>query len=129
MQTGEESEETMFSCRAKLFHFEKEWKERGVGTLKLNVHYTMKEDPEEATEQKARLIMRTDGVHRVVLNTPIFKGMRFGTPDGKEPTGKTLNMTGMEDGKPALFLLKVSRFVGRYFGAVTNRFIRSERRI
>ncbi len=52
--------------------------------------------------------MRTDGVHRVVLNTPVFKGMRFGTPDGKEPTGKTLNLTGMENGKPALFLLKVS---------------------
>ncbi len=107
VETGEEAEDTMFSCRAKLFHFEKEWKERGVGTVKLNVHYTIKEDPEEGPEQKARLIMRTDGVHRVVLNTPVFKGMRFGTPDGKEPTGKTLNLTGMENGKPALFLLRV----------------------
>lgn len=106
MQTGEEAEETMFSCRAKLFHFAGEWKERGVGTLKLNVHYRAP-NLEEAAEQKARLIMRTDGVHRVVLNTPIFKGMRFGTPDGKEPTGRTLNLTGMENGKPALFLLKV----------------------
>jgi hypothetical protein len=34
--------------------------------------------------------------------------MRFGTPDGKEPNGKTLNLTGMENGKPALFLLRVS---------------------
>jgi Ran-binding protein 3 len=98
----------MFSCRAKLLHFEKEWKERGVGTVKLNIHYSIKEDPDEAPEQKARLIMRTDGVHRVVLNTPVFKGMRFGTPDGKEPNGKTLNLTGMENGKPALFLLRVS---------------------
>lgn len=107
METGEEAEETMFSCRAKLFHFDKEWKERGVGTVKLNVHYAVEGGLEEAAEQKARLIMRTDGVHRVVLNTPIFKGMRYGTPDGKDPTGKTLNLTGMEDGKPALFLLKV----------------------
>jgi Ran-binding protein 3 len=120
VETGEEEEETMFSCRAKLFHFEKEWKERGVGTIKLNVHYAINEDPEEAPEQKARLIMRTDGVHRVVLNTPVFKGMRFGTPDGKEPTGKTLNLTGMENGKPALFLLKVCcqlgvrSFAGQY---------------
>jgi Ran-binding protein 3 len=107
-ETGEEAEDTVFSCRAKLFHFEKEWKERGVGTVKLNIHYTLKEDPEEAPEQKARLIMRTDGVHRVVLNTPIFKGMKFGTPDGQEPAGKTLNLTGMENGKLALFLLRVS---------------------
>lgn len=106
-ETGEEEEETMFSCRAKLFHYEKEWKERGVGTVKLNVHYSLKEDPEEVPEQKARLIMRTDGVHRVVLNTPIFKGMKFGTVDGQEPTGKTLYLTGMEDGKPALFSLRV----------------------
>lgn len=97
----------MFSCRAKLFHFEKEWKERGVGTFKLNVHYTVKNDADDIPEQKARLIMRTDGVHRVVLNTPVFKGMQFGTPDGKEPNGKTMNLTGMENGKPALFLLKV----------------------
>jgi Ran-binding protein 3 len=52
--------------------------------------------------------MRTDGVHRVVLNTPIFKGMKVGTPEGNEPTGKTLNITGMEAGKPTLFALKVS---------------------
>ena len=52
--------------------------------------------------------MRTDGVHRVVLNTPVFKGMKFGTPEGGEPTGKTINITGMEGGKPALFILKVS---------------------
>ena len=123
VETGEEEEETMFSCRAKLFHFEKEWKERGVGTIKLNVHYPIKEDPEEIPEQRARLIMRTDGVHRVVLNTPVFKGMRFGTPDGKEPTGKTLNLTGVENGKPALFLLKVSRslYVGKFSSTATDK--------
>lgn len=53
--------------------------------------------------------MRTDGVHRVVLNTPVFKGMKVGTPEGGEPTGKTLNITGMEGGKPSMFILKVSK--------------------
>src|SRR5205085_11854335 len=42
--------------------------------------------------------------------TPIFKGMKVGTPEGNEPTGKTLNITGMEAGKPTLFALKVSAF-------------------
>ena len=140
VETGEEEEDTLFSCRAKLFqNVDKEWKERGLGTVKLNIHYPVlspttppptshhedvvqsasddgdpeKQDlaqspePPQQPQQKARLVMRTDGVHRVVLNTPIFKGMKFGTVDGSEPTGKMMNLTGIEDGKPALFLLKV----------------------
>jgi hypothetical protein len=109
VETGEEAEETIFSCRAKLYHFEgKEWKERGVGTFKINTAWAPQS--EESLGRKSRLIMRTDGVHRVVLNTPIFRGMKVGTPEGGEPTGKTLNVTGMEGGKPTLFALKVSSF-------------------
>ena len=59
-------------------------------------------------ERRARLLMRTDGVHRVVLNTPVFKDMKVGDADGNEPTGKTMLLTGLEDGKPALFQIKVS---------------------
>jgi hypothetical protein len=51
--------------------------------------------------------MRTEHVHRVVLNTPIFKGMNVGNQSGGEPNGKFLNLAGMENGKPALFMLKV----------------------
>lgn len=127
METGEEEEETIFTCRAKLYHFEKEWKERGVGTFKINVRYEHKargddhaapggreapQDSETAAsssiERKARLIMRTDGVHRVILNTPVFKDMNVGTHDGKEPTGKTMHLTGLEDGKPTGFQIKVT---------------------
>jgi len=82
------------------------WKERGVGTFKINTAWAP--TSEESLERKSRLIMRTDGVHKVVLNTPIFKGMKVGTPEGDEPTGKTLNVTGVEGGKPTLFALKVS---------------------
>lgn len=60
-----------------------------------------------AAERRARLIMRTDGVHRVILNTPIFKDMRIGQQDGSEPIGKTMHMTGLEDGKPRAFQIKV----------------------
>ena len=106
VETGEEAEETVFSCRAKLYHFEgKEWKERGVGTFKINIAWAP--SSEESSDRKSRLIMRTDGVHRVVLNTPIFRGMKVGNADGDEPTGKTLNVTGIEGGKPTLFALKV----------------------
>jgi len=59
-------------------------------------------------EKRARLIMRTDGVHRVVLNTPVFRGMKVGTVDGGEPSGKTIHLTGMEGGRGVLYILKVS---------------------
>lgn len=129
VNTGEEGEETIFSCRAKLYYFEgKEWKERGIGTLKLNETVVPRDDspsppppdfsgdePEEGErsqytlkERKARLIMRTDGVHRLILNTPIVKGMKFGSADGKEPQGKTMIISGFDEGKPATFNVKAS---------------------
>lgn len=65
--TGEENETTKFSARAKLFEFEGgEWRERGLGNIKVN-----------ATEESARVIMRADGVLRLLLNTRIFSGMSF----------------------------------------------------
>lgn len=110
-ETGEEDEEVIIKCRAKLYCFEnREWKERGVGDLKINVRFELKAGSgEEAPqmERKARIIMRTEHVHRVVLNTPIFKGMKVGNQSGDEPNGKFLNLAGMENGKPALFMLKV----------------------
>ena len=57
--------------------------------------------------RRGRILMRTDGVHRVVLNTPVFKEMNVGTKEGDEPTGRTMMLTGMEDGKPAGFQFRV----------------------
>lgn len=104
METGEEEEDTVFSCKAKLYHFDgKEWKERAVGTFKVNVN----EQEVDGPGKKARLIMRTEGVHRVALNTPIFKGMKVGGNEGQEPQGKMLNLAAMENGKAVPLLLKV----------------------
>ena len=122
VETGEEGEDTVFTCRAKLYHFEpdtKEWKERGVGQFKINTAWAPPTEDSEHSTPKSRLIMRTDGVHRVVLNTPIFKGMKVGTSDGGVPKGKTINITGSEGDKMGLFLLKVrlSRYLlSRAFG-------------
>lgn len=55
----------------------------------------------------ARMIMRTDGVLRVVLNSPIFKGMKVGDAEGHEPTGKQINLAGIENGKSIPLLLRV----------------------
>ncbi|KAE8540486.1 hypothetical protein D1P53_003432 [Cryptococcus gattii VGV] len=77
--TGEEDEDTVFQARSKLFVNEKGWKERGVGLLKLNV--------QRNDGSGARLVMRADGVLRLLLNSKLYKGLN--------PTveGKTVLMT------------------------------------
>ncbi|KAI9799514.1 MAG: hypothetical protein M1833_004036 [Piccolia ochrophora] len=132
VETGEEEEETIFSNRAKLFYFnrtDKAWKERGMGVLKLNISLThhneelkavgeheqedSDEDPEkgEAGPQKrgkrsARLLMRAEGVYRVLLNVPVFKDIQVGDKDGLEPPGKTIIMTAPEEGSPVMFQIR-----------------------
>ncbi|KAJ9270309.1 hypothetical protein DTO212C5_3552 [Paecilomyces variotii] len=102
IETGEEEETTYFSCKAKLFGFSgKEWKERGLGTFKVNV-----KEPKGDGKKTARLIMRADGVLRVMLNTPIFKGMTVGDATGKEPSTKQLHLASLENGRSVPLLLR-----------------------
>ncbi|KAI9800840.1 MAG: hypothetical protein M1825_003623 [Sarcosagium campestre] len=118
VETGEEGEETVFAGRSKLYFFhkgEKAWKERGTGTLKLNVPLPDYDDEdleaglEDRKEQRGRvprLLMRAEGVYRVVLNVPIFREMQVGDADGRLPSGKTVLMTAMEDGSPVTFQVR-----------------------
>jgi hypothetical protein len=126
VETGEEGEEVYFTARARLYHFDKKaWKERGTGNIKVNVRYEQQTlskdekdqeaDPEAGftTEvRKARIIMRADGVHRVILNTPVFRGMTAGGRQSEEPVGKTMYLDGLEDGQPQLFQIKVRTDTG-----------------
>ncbi len=60
VKTGEEEEEVIFKIRAKLFRFRSnEWKERGVGELKLS---------RNKTKFKVRLILRQDTTLKPVAN-------------------------------------------------------------
>ncbi|OAT11696.1 hypothetical protein BDBG_07134 [Blastomyces gilchristii SLH14081] len=140
-ETGEEGEDTIFSCRGKLYHFDgKEWKERGVGVFKVNIREpangdddtdesseeqqpledkveekeekeevkakTDEDDNNEPKKKTARVIMRADGVWRVILNIPIFKGMKAGDPSGAAPKGKQVHFAGFEEGKSVPFLFR-----------------------
>ena len=112
VNTGEDDESTLFQSRAKLYAFmvaegleEKTWKERGLGTVKLNVSKLDDEKSEEP--QKVRLIMRADGSQRVLLNTPILKDIKFGDAKGEKPTGQTMLFRGTIDEKPELDLLQL----------------------
>ncbi len=128
---GEEGEATLLQFRAKLYTLvskEKGWKERGVGTLKLNVSKSFIDydengvpilgsfdpsgadgDDEEGGESNtpaARLIMRQENTHRVILNTVILKALKFEEKPGG--TAAQILFTAFEDTKPVNMLLKVS---------------------
>ncbi|KAG0250187.1 hypothetical protein BG011_008591 [Mortierella polycephala] len=97
VQTGEEDEMNIYQVKAKLFADTEKthaWKERGKGTFKVNVG--------RKDTKMARLVMRTDGVLRLILNVAIFPDMNAVI------TGeKYIRFIGIEDGKPIPFLLKV----------------------
>ncbi|KAG8950269.1 hypothetical protein FRC04_007903 [Tulasnella sp. 424] len=96
VHTGEEDEETRHQTRGRLFHLSDDgaWKERGTGTLKINV--------KRHAGHRARLIMRADAVHRVLLNAPLFHGMSVSI--AQDP--KFVKIASLENGKVAQYLFK-----------------------
>lgn len=67
--TGEEEEDTLFSCMASLYEFESgQWKEKGKGTLKLNKH---------KNKETIRFIMRQQGNLKLLLNAHVWNGMKI----------------------------------------------------
>ncbi|PMD23328.1 hypothetical protein NA56DRAFT_644221 [Hyaloscypha hepaticicola] len=128
---GEAGEATLLQLRAKLFAIESKdagWKERGVGTLKINVPKSCvsydengqpipgsfdasgleDEDADPNAPQVARLIMRQENTHRVILNTIIVRAMEF-KPKPATSTAQILftAFEGDKEPKPINMLLKV----------------------
>ncbi|KAJ8904491.1 hypothetical protein NDN08_001009 [Rhodosorus marinus] len=72
VSNGEEMEQAEFRSKAKLYELEGtekvQWKERGVGQLKLNVGKDSK---------SARLIMRSEGSLRLILNANLYEDIRL----------------------------------------------------
>ncbi|CAL4133606.1 unnamed protein product, partial [Meganyctiphanes norvegica] len=65
VKTGEEDEEVLFCERSKLFRFDKEtkeWKERGLGDLKI-----LKDN----RTSKVRILMRREQIHKICANHSI----------------------------------------------------------
>ncbi|GAV53069.1 hypothetical protein ZYGR_0AI03510 [Zygosaccharomyces rouxii] len=68
VKSGEESEETIYQANAKLYQLadiEVGWKERGIGVIKVN---------KNVNTGKSRLVMRSRGMLKVILNLSLVKG-------------------------------------------------------
>ncbi|XP_052420523.1 RANBP2-like and GRIP domain-containing protein 5/6 isoform X11 [Carassius gibelio] len=78
VSTGEENEQVLFSHRAKLYRYDKDlnqWKERGIGDLKILQHYETK---------RVRLVMRRDQVLKLCANHWIVSNMKLEPMKGAE---------------------------------------------
>ncbi|KAF4982080.1 hypothetical protein FZEAL_2232 [Fusarium zealandicum] len=131
---GEAGEATVISVRAKMFYHDKEagWKERGAGMLKINVPQACVEydesgavvpgsfdasalevdDPEDAGgshgHKVARLLMRQDQTHRVILNTALVAAMKFQEKASLKSVGILFTAFEGEQAKPVSITMRMT---------------------
>merc|ERR1739838_307624 len=117
--TGEEEENNVFQMSAKLYMFDKDtstWIERGRGQLRLNDLRTQAESGPTVT---SRIIMRTAGSLRVILNSKIFPEMTL-----EKPTEKNIRLTamdGLDQGMKVFLVSGSTKDVGTLFSALKRR--------
>lgn len=102
IKSGEEDEEQVFTCRAKLYALDltdvkSGWKERGAGNVHVNKSKT----------HSSRIIMRSNGLLKVILNTALVQGLEIikGMPSSLH-SEKFIRITSVEDGKPLQYAVK-----------------------
>uniref|UniRef100_A0A1J3GMX5 Nuclear pore complex protein NUP50B n=1 Tax=Noccaea caerulescens TaxID=107243 RepID=A0A1J3GMX5_NOCCA len=85
VETGEENETAAFTADSVMYeYFEGGWKERGKGELKVNVSTT-------SDNSNARLVMRSKGNYRLILNASIYPEMKLASMDKKGITFACVN--------------------------------------
>ncbi|KAF7843318.1 nuclear pore complex protein NUP50A-like [Senna tora] len=84
VETGEENERAVFNADSILFEYvDGSWKERGKGELKINVTTT--------GINKARLLMRSRGNYRLILNARLYPDMKLTNMEKKGVTFACIN--------------------------------------
>ncbi|KAK1152524.1 ran-binding protein 3-like [Acipenser oxyrinchus oxyrinchus] len=115
--TGEEAESNVLQIQCKLFVFDKitqTWVERGRGLLRLNDMAST----EDGTLQ-SRLVMRTQGSLRLILNTKLWSQMQI-----DKASEKSIRITAMdtEDQGVKVFLISASsNDTGQLYAALHHR--------
>ncbi|KAI4324728.1 hypothetical protein MLD38_030186 [Melastoma candidum] len=99
VETGEENEAVIFNADSVLFEYlDGSWKERGKGEIRVNVSKTEGE--------KARILMRTRGNFRLVLNASLYPEMKLTSMDKKGVTFACVNGVAESKGGLSTFALK-----------------------
>lgn len=97
--TGEEDEVNVLDMSCKLFAFiASNWEQRGPGSLRLNDVKTST----EGSDARSRVVFRTLGNFRVLINTKVWAGMVV-----EKPSQKSLRLTAIDpsDGSVKIFLV------------------------
>ncbi|KAL3243390.1 hypothetical protein MRX96_020603 [Rhipicephalus microplus] len=97
--TGEENESNVLQINCKLFTFDKttsSWQERGRGSLRLN-------DQEVDGVLQSRMVMRTQGSLRVILNTKVWSGMVV-----EHPSSKTVRTSAIDPDGIRVYLIQAN---------------------
>ncbi|XP_066306870.1 nuclear pore complex protein NUP50A-like [Miscanthus floridulus] len=109
VETGEENENAVFTADSALYEYlDGGWKERGKGELKLNVPVSGGESGE-----RARLVMRTKGNYRLVLNASLYNDMSLKDMDKKGVMFACMSSIGESPSSLATFALKFKDTVTR----------------
>ncbi|XP_030396372.1 ran-binding protein 3 isoform X4 [Gopherus evgoodei] len=117
--TGEEAESNVLQIQCKLFVFDKNsqsWVERGRGLLRLNDMAST----DDGTLQ-SRLVMRTQGSLRLILNTKLWAQMQI-----DKASEKSIRITAMdtEDQGVKVFLISASsKDTGQLYAALHHRIL------
>ncbi|XP_035142728.2 ran-binding protein 3 isoform X8 [Callithrix jacchus] len=117
--TGEEAESNVLQMQCKLFVFDKasqSWVERGRGLLRLNDMAST----DDGTLQ-SRLVMRTQGSLRLILNTKLWAQMQI-----DKASEKSIRITAMdtEDQGVKVFLISASsKDTGQLYAALHHRIL------
>ncbi|KHN97870.1 Pleckstrin-domain containing protein [Metarhizium album ARSEF 1941] len=138
---GEAGEVTVVSVRAKMFCLDRKegWKERGAGMLKINVPNASVDfddegavvpgsfdascletdddsaDGESAGPKVARLILRQDQTHRVILNTAILPAMEFQEKASLKSVGILFTAFEGAETKPVSITMRMSAANSKLF--------------
>ncbi|EOA30585.1 hypothetical protein CARUB_v10013718mg [Capsella rubella] len=99
VETGEENEKAAFTADSVMFEYlAGGWKERGKGELKVNISTTK--------DRKARLVMRSRGNYRLILNASLYPEMKLTNMDKKGITFACVNSINEAEKGLSTFALK-----------------------
>lgn len=115
VETGEENEKSVFTADSVLFEFaEGGWKERGKGELKVNILIN--------GTRKARLLMRTKGNYRLILNASLYPDMKLANMEKRGITFACINNASEVKDTLSTFALKFKdgSIVEQFHEAVTE---------